>query len=176
MSHIDEIKGAIVGARSVSDLPICVTLSFDTAGRTMMGVSGDNAVRQLADLGVAAIGANCGNNLADTEAALIEMRRANPEITLISKANAGMPEWRGSDLHYSGTPEVMAAHAHRQRTAGVQVIGACCGSSPAHLALMRQVLDGEVEPPEVEFEVAVVRQVPKGRTRRGRRVARPDND
>ena len=173
MSHLDEVKGAITGARSVSDLPICVTLSFDTAGRTMMGVSGEAAVLQLAELGVAAIGANCGNNLADTEAALIEMRRANPDIILISKANAGMPEWRGADLHYSGTPEVMAAHADRQRVAGIGVIGACCGSSPTHLALMRQVLDGEIDPPEVEFEVAVVRQVPKGRTRRGRRVPRP---
>ena len=169
MSHLDEVKSAVAGARSVSELPICVTLSFDTAGRTMMGVSGDDVVRELAECGVSAVGANCGNNLADTEAAMAEMRKANPDIILISKANAGMPEWHGADLHYSGSPEVMAAHAHRQREAGVQVIGACCGSSPKHLAMMRQVLDGSIDPPEVEFEVAVVRQVAKERTRRGRR-------
>ena len=169
MSHLDEVKSAISGARSVSDLPICATLSFDTAGRTMMGVSGEAAVRQLAECGVAAVGANCGNNLADTEAALAEMRRADADVLLISKANAGMPEWHGTELHYSGSPEVMAAHAHRQREAGVQVIGACCGSSPEHLAMMRQVLDGEIEPPEVEYEVAAVRQVAKERPRRGRR-------
>ena len=173
MSHLDEVRYAVAGARSVSDLPICATLSFDTAGRTMMGVTGRSAMRELADLGVAAIGANCGNNLADTEAAIAEMHRTNPDVILISKANAGMPEWRGTELHYSGSPEVMAAHADRQRAAGVQVIGACCGSSPEHLAMMRRVLDGSMEPPEVEFEVAVVRQVPKGRARRGRRTARP---
>jgi 5-methyltetrahydrofolate--homocysteine methyltransferase len=173
MSHLDEIAAAVEGARSVSDLPVCATLSFDTAGRTMMGVSGEDAVNRLAELGVDAIGANCGNNLADTEAALHEMRAANPDVLLISKANAGMPEWHGTELHYSGEPEVMAAHAVRQREAGIQIIGACCGSSPKHLAMMRQVLDGDLPVPEVEFEVAVVRQVPKGRQRTGRRSSRP---
>jgi 5-methyltetrahydrofolate--homocysteine methyltransferase len=175
MSHLDEIEAAVEGARSVSDLPITATLSFDTAGRTMMGVTGTEAVNRLAELGVVAVGANCGNNLADTEAALAEMRKANPDIHLISKANAGMPEWRGAELHYSGSPEIMAAHAHRQRGAGVQMIGGCCGSTPAHLAMMRAVLDGNIEPPEVDFEPAVLRQVlkrtgdePTGR-RRGRR-------
>ena len=169
MSHLDEIAGAVTGARSVSDLPICATLSYDTAGRTMMGVTGVDAVNRLAQLGIDAAGANCGNNLADTEAALAEMRATNSDILLISKANAGMPEWHGADLHYSGSPEVMAAHADRQRTAGIQMIGACCGSSPAHLAMMRQVLDGNIPVPEVEYEVAIKRQVVKPRERRGAR-------
>jgi methionine synthase I (cobalamin-dependent) len=173
MSHLDEIAAAVEGARSVSDLPICTTLSFDTAGRTMMGVTGADAVNRLAEVGVTAVGANCGNNLADTEAALVEMRAANPDILLISKANAGMPEWHGTELHYSGSPDVMAAHAIRQRDAGVQIIGACCGSAPRHLHMMRQVLDGVIPVPEVEFEVATVRQVSKGRVRTGRRAARP---
>jgi methionine synthase I (cobalamin-dependent) len=175
MSHLDEVAAAVEGARAVSDLPVCATLSFDTAGRTMMGVTGADAVNRLAELGVDAIGANCGNNLADTEAALHEMRAAKPDVLLISKANAGMPEWRGTELHYSGEPEVMAAHAVRQRDAGIQIIGACCGSSPTHLAMMRQVLDGLIPVPEVEFEVAAVRQVAKARKRTGRR-ARPTGD
>ncbi|MDG1187859.1 MAG: betaine--homocysteine S-methyltransferase [Ilumatobacter sp.] len=174
MSHLDEVAAAVEGARSVSDLPVCTTLSFDTAGRTMMGVSGEDAVNRLTELGVDAIGANCGNNLADTEAALHEMRAANPDVPLISKANAGMPEWHGTELHYSGDPEVMAAHAVRQREAGIQIIGACCGSSPKHLAMMRQVLDGNLPVPEVEFEVAAVRQVVKARQRTGRRSSRPE--
>ena len=174
MSHLDEVAAAVEGARSVSDLPVCTTLSFDTAGRTMMGVSGEDAVNRLTELGVDAIGANCGNNLADTEAALHEMRAANPDVPLISKANAGMPEWHGTELHYSGDPEVMAAHAVRQRDAGIQIIGACCGSSPKHLAMMRQVLDGNLPVPEVEFEVAAVRQVVKARQRTGRRSSRPE--
>lgn len=173
MSHLDEIAAAVEGARSVSNLPICATLSYDTAGRTMMGVTGVDAVTRLADIGVDAVGANCGNNLADTEAALAEMRAANSDILLVSKANAGMPQWVGAELHYSGSPEVMAAHAVRQRDAGVQIIGACCGSSPAHLAMMRKVLDGEIEVPDVDVEVATVRQVAKPRERRGRRKPGP---
>ncbi|MFK7919889.1 MAG: betaine--homocysteine S-methyltransferase [Ilumatobacter sp.] len=175
MSHLDEVAWAVEGARSVSELPICATLSYDTAGRTMMGVTGEDAVNRLAELGIDAIGANCGNNLADTEAALAEMRAANPDIALISKANAGMPQWVGAELHYSGSPEVMGAHAHRIRAAGVQIIGACCGSAPEHLALMRQVLDGDIEPPDVEFEVAVKRAVVKPREARrgGRRRGGP---
>ena len=173
MSHLDEVAAAVEGARSVSDLPICTTLSFDTAGRTMMGVTGAEAVIRLAEIGVTAIGANCGNNLADTEAALTEMRVTNPDVLLISKANAGMPEWHGTELHYSGSPDVMAAHAVRQRDAGVQIIGACCGSAPRHLNMMRQVLDGDIPVPEVEFEIATVRQVSKGRVRTGRRAPRP---
>ncbi len=169
MSHLDEVAAAVEGARSVSDLPITTTLSFDTAGRTMMGVTGVEAVTRLAELGVAAIGANCGNNLGDTEAALAEMRAANPSILLISKANAGMPEWRGTELHYSGSPEVMAAHAHRQREAGVQLIGGCCGSAPEHIALMRAVLDGTEPVPDVDFEPAVMRQVAKRQRRSSRR-------
>ena len=173
MSHLDEIVAAVEGARSVSDLPICATLSYDTAGRTMMGVTGADAVHRLAEVGVDAVGANCGNNLPDTEAALREMRAANPGITLISKANAGMPQWVGADLHYDGSPEIMAAHAVRQREAGVQIIGACCGSSPAHLAMMRKVLDGDLPVPDVEVEEAAERPAVPARARRGRRRGGP---
>jgi len=84
-----------------------------------------------------------------------------------------MPEWHGTELHYSGSPDVMAAHASRQRDAGIQIIGACCGSSPRHLHMMRQVLDGDIPVPEVEFEIATVRQVSKGHARTGRRASRP---
>lgn len=170
MSDLNEVECAIRGAQSVSDLPICATMSFDTAGRTMMGVSGLDAVGRLAPLGIAALGANCGNNLADTEAAITEMQTLADDVLMISKGNAGIPEWKGVDLHYSGTPEVMAAYAHRLRSRGVQLIGACCGSTPEHLAMMRAVLDGTIDVPEVVEEVASTRLVAKDRKRRRRRV------
>jgi methionine synthase I (cobalamin-dependent) len=179
MSHLDEVAAAVEGARSVSDLPICATLSFDTAGRTMMGVTGDDAVGRLAELGVTAVGANCGNNLADTEAATAQMRSSRGDVLIISKANAGMPEWHGTELRYSGSPEVMAAHAVRQRESGVRIIGACCGSSPEHLRMMRLVLDGDEPVPDVEFEAAATREpaapgraTASGRPRRRSRPAR----
>lgn len=140
MSDLNEVRAAYEGARSVTDLPICATLSFDTSGRTMMGVTGTQAVEALADLELAAIGANCGNNLADTEAVLAEMHAVDPTITLIAKANAGIPEWHGADLVYNGTPDVMAGYAQRVRTLGVRLIGGCCGSSPEHVGRMRAAL------------------------------------
>ena len=80
MSHLDEVTAAVEGARSVSDLPIVVTMSFDTAGRTMMGVTGAVAGAHLAKLGVDAMGANCGNNLAHTEAAVAAIRGCRPMV------------------------------------------------------------------------------------------------
>ena len=151
MSSLEEVEAAVLGAQSVSDLPIVTTFSFDTAGRTMMGVTGTDVAKRFAPLGVAAVGANCGNNLADTEAAVAQMRAVDPDLLVVSKANAGIPEWHGTDLVYSGTPEIMGAHAHRLRSAGINIIGGCCGSGPEHIAFMRQVLDGEVPVPEVKF-------------------------
>lgn len=168
MSSLEEIGAAIAGAREASDLPVAVTLSFDTAGRTMMGVTGTLAAERLTELGAAAIGANCGNNLAETEAALAEIRAAT-HLPVISKANAGIPEWHGAELSYSGSPDVMGAHAHRVRTAGIQIIGGCCGNSPAHVAAIRGVLDGTIPVPDVEVEAAPERASGGGAVRRGRR-------
>lgn len=171
MSDLDEVACAIEGARSVSDLPVCATLSFDTAGRTMMGVSGADLVARLRELKVAAMGANCGNNIADTEAAVREVLAHDPGVPVISKANAGIPEFRGDQLRYDGTPEVMAAHAHRIREAGAQIIGACCGSTPEHIAYMSGVLNGTlpvpaIEPPQQRERVEAVSE------RRSRRRSR----
>jgi 5-methyltetrahydrofolate--homocysteine methyltransferase len=167
MSSLEEIEAAVAGAREASDLPVTVTLSFDTAGRTMMGVTGARAAERLTELGVAAVGANCGNNLPETEAALAEIR-ASTHIPVISKANAGIPEWHGAELSYSGSPEVMGAHAHRVRSTGVQIIGGCCGNSPDHVAAIRAVLDGTIPVPDVEVAEAPVR-TSTGSARRGRR-------
>lgn len=168
MSSLEELRAAVAGVRESTDLPICMTMSFDTAGCSMMGVTGTDLGLLAVELGVEAVGANCGNNLADTEAAIAQMREVAPDVLLISKGNAGMPEWRGAELFYSGSPEVMAAQAVRVREAGAALIGACCGSSPAHLSMMRRVLDGELPCPDVESETATVRSVPKDRKRRRR--------
>lgn len=169
MSSIEEVEAAVAGARQVSDLPVCVAMSFDTAGRTMMGVTGTAAAEMATRLGIDAIGANCGNNLADTEAALLEMRASNPDLMLISKGNAGIPVWHGTELTYSGTPDIMAAYAVRARELGVQLIGGCCGSSCDHIAKMRAVLDGDEPVPEVEEIEATTQAVAKKRGGRRRR-------
>lgn len=176
MSSLDEAAAAVAGARAVSDLPVCVTFSFDTAGRTMMGVTGQQAAEFGVEHRLAAVGANCGNNLADTEAALIQMgaitQKVAQPLPLISKGNAGIPIWRGTELHYDGTPEVMAAYAARARDAGASLIGACCGSTPEHISLMRRVLDGDAPVPEVEEVPATTTLVARKDSERPRRRRR----
>ena len=168
MSALSEVEAGVRGARQVSDLPIVVTLSYDTAGCTMMGVTGQEAGVFLAELGVAGIGANCGANLTDTEAAVVAIRAAAGDIPVVSKANAGIPVWRGAVLEYDATPEVLAAHAHRLREAGISVIGACCGSTPEHLAYIRRVLDGDLPVPDVGLPT-VTDTVGPSKTRQRRR-------
>lgn len=173
MSDLNEVKAAVEGARLVApDIPICATMSYDTRGRTMMGVTGAQMVQELAGLGLTAVGANCGNNLIDTEAALAEMHAAAPDLILIAKANAGMPRYEGDKLIYDGTPAVMAAYADRVRSHGISLIGGCCGSGPTHIRMMRQVLDGVIPVPEVEpLTPQVAAPEAAGRTRE-RRVRR----
>ncbi len=150
MSDLDEVEAAVRGARSACDLPVAASMSFDTAGRTMMGVTGTELAERLGGLGLAAVGANCGNNIPDTEAAVATIAAAAPGTPVISKPNAGVPVWSGDNLVYDGTPEVLAAHAHRARAAGVTVIGSCCGSTPAHTARIAAVLAGDEPPPDIE--------------------------
>lgn len=152
MSSLDEVQAAVEGARQASDLPVVVTMTFDTNYRTMMGVTPAQAVQTLHGWGVAVIGANCGNGPAEIERIMTEMAQAKPEgVVLMAQSNAGLPRWRDGEISYDGTPEVMAGYAQRMRAVGVQVIGACCGSTPQHLAAMRQALDG---PPLDHYEPA----------------------
>jgi len=166
MSALSEIEAGVSGAQSGADLPVVATLSFDTAGHTMMGVSGEEAGARLAELGVAAIGANCGANLADTEAAAAAIRSTCGDIPVVSKANAGIPVWKGDVLEYDATPEVLAAHAYRLREAGITLIGTCCGSTPEHIVHIRGVLDGELPVPDVAPPAATKVEGNRERTRR----------
>ena len=172
MSALPEVEAGVLGARSTSGLPIVVTLSFDTAGRTMMGITGEDAGALLAELGVDGIGANCGANLADTEAAVVAIHSACGDIPVVSKANAGIPVWKGAELEYDATPEVLSAHAHRLREAGVSIIGACCGSTPDHIAMIRAVLDGDRPVPDIASPVATATVGSGERTDRRRRRRR----
>lgn len=142
MSDLQEVQAAVAGARSVSDLPVVTTMSFDTHGRTMMGVTPAEAAKAMYQLDVAAMGANCGNNLPDTEAAVSAMYQAAPDKPIVAKANAGIPRWEGDELVYDGSPDVMAGYARRVRQYGARLIGSCCGSGPEHLRAMAEALTG----------------------------------
>jgi methionine synthase I (cobalamin-dependent) len=124
------------------DLEVAVTLSFDTNRHTMMGVSPAQAVERLGDLGVTAVGANCGRGIEDMEAVMVEMVAHRPEgLLLIAQSNAGLPVIRGEEFCYDTSPEEMADYALRMRNLGVELVGGCCGSTPAHMAAMASALN-----------------------------------
>jgi 5-methyltetrahydrofolate--homocysteine methyltransferase len=141
MSDLEEIHAAITGVRRVaSGIPIIATMTFDTRGHTMMGVSPERAARALVDWGADAIGGNCGNGPDEIIPVIAKMRAAAPEALLVGKSNAGMPELVDMQAVYKAQPPVMAAYALDVRAAGATIIGACCGSTPAHLAAMSEAL------------------------------------
>ncbi len=140
MSDLDEVRAAIEGARSVCDLPIAVTMTFDTHGHTMMGVSPTKAFETLSAFDLIAIGANCGNGPAEIEGVIETMHSLNPELVLIAKSNAGVPKMMKGEFVYDGTPEVMADYARRVRDLGARLVGACCGSTPVHIRAMAEAL------------------------------------
>jgi methionine synthase I (cobalamin-dependent) len=145
MSDLNEVKAAVEGARSVSDLPIVTTMSFDTHGHTMMGVSPVKALETLGSMDVFAIGANCGTGSDELEVAVKAMRETNPDVVLVAKANAGIPQVvAGGAIVYNGTPEVMAQYARNVRELGVSMIGGCCGSTPKHIRAMAEALGSPV--------------------------------
>lgn len=145
MSAPQEIRAAAEAATRVG-LPYTFTASFDTAGRTMMGLApGDiHGVAEGLDALPAGIGANCGVGASDILASLLDMSAANSSATLIVKGNCGIPQFHGTQIRYSGTPELMADYVRLAMDGGARIIGGCCGTSREHLAAMRAALDSHV--------------------------------
>ncbi|MCI0583458.1 MAG: homocysteine S-methyltransferase family protein [Chloroflexi bacterium] len=141
MSDLEEIHAAIEGVRRVApEIPLITTMTFDTRGHTMMGVSPERAVGALQGWGADAIGGNCGNGPDELIPVVAKMRAAAPDAVLVGKSNAGMPELVDMKAVYRAEPSVMAAYALEVRAAGASIIGACCGSTPAHLKAMSRAL------------------------------------
>lgn len=142
MSDLQEVEAAVKAAKEVApDLPVIVTFSFDTNLRTMMGVKPSVAVTTLAAEGVRIIGANCGRGVDEMRVIAKELTDARPDgVYIITQSNAGLPKLVGGDFIYDGTPEEMAKYAQDMKGLGVNVIGSCCGSSPAHTKAMAATL------------------------------------
>ncbi len=142
MSDVGEVRAAVAAAMQVApELPVVVTMSFDTNLRTMMGVAPAQAVGEIVALGVAAVGANCGRGPEEMEQIMTSMAGARPEgLLLVAQSNAGLPQVVGDHFEYDADPQVMAVHAQRLRGIGVDLIGACCGSTPAHVVAIKAAL------------------------------------
>jgi 5-methyltetrahydrofolate--homocysteine methyltransferase len=143
MASMDEMRAAIEAAQLAdSSTPIFATFSFDHHGRTNMGVRPEKAVTTLAELGVAAIGANCGSTLDMTLEAISKMHAEAPETPLVVKPNAGVPHAVGREIVYDATPAIMAEYAIQFVQLGARVVGGCCGSNPSHIAAVAAAIRG----------------------------------
>jgi 5-methyltetrahydrofolate--homocysteine methyltransferase len=142
MSDLGEVEAAINASKEVApELPIIVTMSFDTNLRTMMGVKPAVAVNQLSALGVRIIGANCGRGIEEMLQIAKELVDARTEgVFIITQSNAGLPKLRGDVFLYDGTPEEMAKYAQAVKELGVNIVGSCCGSTPAHTKAISETL------------------------------------
>ena len=166
LSSQEEVDAAIEGAQSTG-LPVVCTVSFDTNGRTMMGIAPESFARHCCqgDHPPLAFGTNCGVGASELVAAVLNLRRgADDGAVIVAKANCGIPEWRDGELTFNGTPELMADYAVLARDAGARIVGGCCGTTPEHVRAMRKALDTTPpgEPPDLATVEARLGQVSSG--------------
>ncbi len=142
ISAPEEYKAAAEAFANIG-APWVGTMSFDTAGRTMMGLTSSDMVDMVQgiDNRPVGFGANCGVGAADMLRTIQGFAAANPEVPIVAKGNAGIPKFVHGHIHYDGTPELMGKYAVMVRNSGAKIIGGCCGTMPEHLVAMRKALE-----------------------------------
>jgi 5-methyltetrahydrofolate--homocysteine methyltransferase len=141
---IEEGLWAAEAIREVTDLPVVLSFSFDQGTRTMMGLSPADVSRATDDLGLAALGANCGRSLDDTTQLVTEFGEAGGALPLWVKPNAGVPQIVADRVVYPESPESFAQRLAQFAERGARIVGGCCGSTPEHIAALRDALGGRM--------------------------------
>ncbi len=149
MSAFEEYAAAAEAA-VMAGMAWCGTMSFDTAGRTMMGITSASLAEKVEKMAhpPLAFGANCGVGASDLMRTVLGFEMTGTSRPIIAKGNAGIPKYHEGHIHYDGTPELMAEYAVLARDAGVRIIGGCCGTMPDHLAAMRHALETRPKGPK----------------------------
>ncbi|MBC7328710.1 homocysteine S-methyltransferase family protein [bacterium] len=141
-SDLQEIKAGVLASQELGILTIC-TMTFESSGRTIMGVSPEKAIEELSNLGVKIIGTNCGTGPEDMLKVVEIFAKNRPDgVFLIAQPNAGVPKLVGGKTVFDATPELMAEYAKKYVGLGVNIVGACCGSTPAHIKAIRETVKG----------------------------------
>ncbi len=143
MQTLDEALLALRAARELTGLPVAVTMTFEhkPAGfRTMWGVSVEKAVAGLVEAGADALGSNCGCGFKDM-LEIVRLMRPLTDKPIIAQSNAGLPEIVDGRTIYRETPDSVAPVIQQMIDAGANIIGGCCGTSPEHIALIRQLVE-----------------------------------
>jgi 5-methyltetrahydrofolate--homocysteine methyltransferase len=136
MFAVEEANAAFDAARSVTDLPIVVSFSYDRGVRTMMGVKPKDVAKNYKEAGATLVGANCGTTLENMETIIKEYAETIPGFGLWAKPNAGIPhlDVQTEQSIYDMTPQDMATYVKKYVALGARVVGGCCGSTPEHVA------------------------------------------
>jgi methionine synthase I (cobalamin-dependent) len=151
MSSVEETEAAVAGARETG-LPVIATLSFDTNGRTMMGITPSELASLHRKHHLAACGSNCGTGPSELVACIVNLATASESSAiLVAKANCGIPQFIDGEIRFNGTPELMAQYACLSLDAGARIIGGCCGTTPEHLRVMREALETHVRGPKPDL-------------------------
>jgi len=142
MFAFEETTAAFEGARSVTDLPIVVSFSYDRGTRSMMGVKPKDVMKRYSEMGANVIGANCGTTLENMEAIVTEYAKTVPNFPMWAKPNAGIPRMdiQTEQAIYDMGPEDMANFAKKYVALGAKIVGGCCGSTPEHIALIAKAV------------------------------------
>lgn len=126
-----------------AQMPWVGTMSFDTAGRTMMGLTSAAMVEMVDNIKNSPLGfgANCGTGASDLLRTVLGFAAQGTSVPIVAKGNAGIPKYVDGHIHYDGTPELMGEYAILARNCGARIIGGCCGTMPEHLSAMRRALE-----------------------------------
>jgi 5-methyltetrahydrofolate--homocysteine methyltransferase len=152
MYAMEELEAAMEAVKDIG-LPVCATMSFDTAGKTMMGITPSSLAKKSKDLNLSGFGANCGIGAPDLLATINDIsKNVDPGTVVISKANCGIPEFVDGNITYSGTEELMSEYVQIAINSGAKIIGGCCGTSFDHVRAMRKAMDEHVVSPPPTLE------------------------
>jgi len=139
--NLDEAKAAISGVKSSCAEALVCSFSFDRGVKTMMGVSPSSFAKEMEDLGISAIGINCGKSLDDNFKALNELAKST-DLPIWFKPNAGLPYLdKSGKPKYDILPEQMAKNVPAWINAGARIIGGCCGTTPEHLKAIADIVN-----------------------------------
>jgi 5-methyltetrahydrofolate--homocysteine methyltransferase len=141
MFAYDEADAAFMAARTITDLPIVVSFSYDRGVRTMMGVKPAEMIKRYKEMGATLVGANCGTSLENMEKVEQDYAAAEPGFPLWIKPNAGLPRVVEGDTVYDVLPGQMGEFAKKYAALGARVVGGCCGNTPEHIAAISKALN-----------------------------------
>jgi len=147
MMAVEEASAAVTAAKKHTHLPVIATMTFElgkSGFKTMMGVTPEVAVKTLADVGADALGSNCGKGIDDMIGIIREMRQ-HTSLPLLAQANAGLPEWINGKAVYHETPEFIRPKVKQLLDSGANIVGGCCGTTPAHIKVIREEVDVYLE-------------------------------